>query len=904
MPKIPTFTSQARPTAEIGAVTSNLQVPLSQTVAGALSPLTDMVVKKAVQANDTQNRTEALTLENKFIMDMQKVNETIANDPVYGVNKEAANAYYQEQSKILLNKYQGQSTNNASKTLFSNNALGEIQKGIFRNEKQIDKNILVQLDNQVDQKENILLTQAILGDNNQFDYGVLTTDLTNLYTDSYAGKVPAPQLNKIINSIPGKIETYQANKDIGDNPRLAFTELSNPDSKFYSNIPIEQRQRLIKNVKGILLPEVENEWKNYVAAAAEGKEPVPFDLNFAKKILKPQTITQMSNQLKTIDTTVKNTASLNSVSNKDLTSSLTQFKSEIDEKVKAGTLDFIIGENRKKYYNDIAANRQEQLKTDPAQFILTTNDEFKNLALEIANETNPELINQMQINLANRFIEEQERLGVPSYEVKVMPVGQADNWVNAYTNGDQTMRVSMLQTLESQFGSNTSPAMRQLLIAGLPTTAELSAYFGSPDITKIFLSFDDKEERNRLKTFGVDNNVKFNTLRSDIRTSKDIRIFEDIVALNGGENSSVASEKMSNIVDTLTYYTLNDMFVNGNNERVARTKAIALIGDSFQVEDTYYVPTILGGKRLNQNQVDAVVDKANVIKDHYLTEFGPVAFGSLKDKASSLEINEQFNINLKEGEWRNTPDGESLIYGIVFPDGAFTPIKNANNEFLEFRIDSFGDYTLPGTDIQMNINLKNPVEPSSDDAASLTGEDRVRYVDAQTTMSDATSYTGANDQPSFLNYMKKVENASIINKTPKSFRHSSPEGGLDTVGFGHKLTAEEQKTNTIYGYNIDNLTTEQVNDIFQQDINKAEEILIKNYGDKYNNLDDRRKQMLIDFQFNGGSKMVKKFKKFRTAIFNGDEETMKKEYIRFFTDTQGSTKSLARNKDFADYFFN
>ena len=903
MPKIPTFTSQARPTAEVGSVKSNLKIPLSQTVAGALSPLTDMVVKKAVQANDTQNRTEALTLENKFIMDMQKVNETITNDPVYGVNKEAANAYYQEQSKILLNKYQGQSTNNASKTLFANNALGEIQKGIFRNSNQIDKNILTQLDNQVDQKENHLLTQAILGANNQFDYGVLTTDLTNLYTDSYGGKVPAPQLNKIINSIPGKIETYQANKDIGDNPRLAFTELNNPDSKFYSNIPIEQRQRLIKNVKGILLPEVENEWKNYVAAAGEGKEPVPFDLNFAKKILKPQTITQMSNQLKTIDTTIKNTASLNSISNKDLTSSLIQFKSEIDEKVKAGTLDFIIGENRKKYYNDIAANRQEQLKTDPAQFILTTNDEFKNLALEIANETNPELINQMQINLANRFIEEQERLGVPSYEVKVMPVSQADNWVGAYTNGDQNMRVSMLQTLESQFGSNTSPAMRQLLIAGLPTTAELSSYFGSPDITKIFLSFDDKEERNRLKTFGVDNDVKFNTLRSDIRTSKEIRIFEDIVALNGGENSSVASEKMSNIVDTLSYYTLNDMFVNGNSERVARKKAIDLIDNSFEVQDTYYVPTILGGKRLNQNQVDAVVDKANVIKDHYLTEFDAVAFGSVKDKTSSLDINEQFNINLKEGEWRNTPDGESLIYGIVFPDGAFTPIKNANNEFLEFRIDSFGDYTLPGTDIQMNINLKNPV-PEEDNSASLTEDDRLRYVDSGMIMSDATNYTGANDQPSFLNYMKKVENSSIINKTPKSFRHSSPEGGLDTVGFGHKLTAEEQKINTIYNYNIDTLTIEQVNDIFQQDINKSEQVLIKTYADKYNNLDDRRKQMLIDMQFN-----VRNFNKpsvfpnFKKALFAGDEETMKKEYKRFFK-SNGQTKSLARNKDFADYFFN
>ena len=105
MPKIPTFTSEARPTAQVGSVKSNLQIPLSQTVAGALSPITDFVVKKAVQANDTQNRTEALTLENEFIRDMQTVNETIANDSVLGVNKEAANAYYKEQSNSLINKY-------------------------------------------------------------------------------------------------------------------------------------------------------------------------------------------------------------------------------------------------------------------------------------------------------------------------------------------------------------------------------------------------------------------------------------------------------------------------------------------------------------------------------------------------------------------------------------------------------------------------------------------------------------------------------------------------------------------------------------------------------------------------------------------------------------------------------
>ena len=39
MPKIPTFTSEARPTAQAASVVSNIKIPLNQTVAGALRPL-------------------------------------------------------------------------------------------------------------------------------------------------------------------------------------------------------------------------------------------------------------------------------------------------------------------------------------------------------------------------------------------------------------------------------------------------------------------------------------------------------------------------------------------------------------------------------------------------------------------------------------------------------------------------------------------------------------------------------------------------------------------------------------------------------------------------------------------------------------------------------------------------
>ena len=837
MPKIPTFTSEARPTAEVGSVKSNLQIPLSQTVANAISPITDYVVKKAVQENDTQNRAEALRLENDYIREIQEVNDYINNDQVLGVNKEAANAYYKEKSNALISKYQLQATNDASKTLFTNNALGEVQKSIFRIEKQIDKNIFTQLNNQVAEKENYLLSQALLGDNNEFDFGVLRTDLTKLYTDAYTGKIPAPDLQNMINDIPSLVQTFEANRDIGNDARLAFTELNlGTNSTLYPDIKLEERQKLIKSAKGILIPEIQEEWKNYVAAAALGKEPVPFDLAFAKKILPPKTIALMNNQLKVIDKTIKNTTILNSTPNKELSKSFDNIIAEIDGQVKSKTIDFITGENKKKYYTEIVATREEALKKDPASFILKTNDSIRELADQIANEKNPELINEMQNDLANRLVEEQIRLGVPSYNVKVMPVDQAENWVNNYLNGDENMRVAMLQTLNAQFGENNAAAMIQLLEAGLPTTAELSSYFNNPNITKIFLSFDDDKEKERLKKFGKDNDTgfNFNTLRNDIRSNSDIKNFENIVALNGGENSSIAAEKMENIVETLAYYTLNDMFVNGSSETAARKKAEALISNSFQIEDTYYVPLIIDGKRLNQNQADAVVDKANVIKDHYLKEWNAVPFGSMDETVNDLEIKEQFNLNLKEGEWRNTADGQSLIYGIVLSDGSFSPIQNANDEFLQFRIDSFGDYTLPGTDIIMNMQLKKSIIPSDDESASLAVDDRIRLVsgDGELPIMSVT-----------LAPMNKFVN-KIISQEGKPFLEATQafkDEEFLTIGYGRNN--KDVKAG-------DTITLEQAKENLQEDIN-VRLIEIQNKIPTFSNLSENLQIALFGEYYRG-----------------------------------------------------
>ncbi len=264
-------------------------------------------------------------------------------------------------------------------------------------------------------------------------------------------------------------------------------------------------------------------------------------------------------------------------------------------------------------------------------------------------------------------------MGQPNYQVKVMSQSQADNFVEQYMNGDQNMRVAMLQNLNSEFGTYNSQAMLQLSAAGLPVTAELSSFFNNPKVTEKFLSFDEKDEQDRLKQFAKDKNINFNTLRKDVRDN--LKDFETAAMRGSSFNNSVALEKIDNIVESLTFYTLSSM-VSGKSENAARKEAVNLINGSFDIQETFFIPLIYDGKSI-ASKTDFIAEKANLIKDFYLQDFGAVAFQSMDEDVTEVELNEAMRDQMKNfGEWRNKADGSGIIYGIVFNDGSFGPIVN------------------------------------------------------------------------------------------------------------------------------------------------------------------------------------------------------------------------------------
>ena len=773
MPKIPTFTAEGS-VEQLAGTTTNIQMNLNQNIASALAPITKTIVEQKVKENVLQNQAEALKLENDFITDMQSVTQTIKTDPKYATNKEAANIYLKEKSDAFIKKYRALATNGNVQDKFSNYALAETQKSIFKVDTLVSNQIITSLNNSYSTaKKNLLLTAYMDGG---IAKETLGTDLTKLAIDTYSEQVSPPELQKLLDNIPVEIDLFDGLEDVGNFPKRTFQLLK--DKNYLPNLSRDQRIDLEEKAKTLLLPEIENDWKNYVAAAALGKEPVPFNMDFAKEILPADTITEMENQLETIDDTIGKVKILNSINSKDLKETMDQYKLEIDAKVKTGVIDFLVGEKKKEYYNNIVNNRQELLETDPAKFIIDTNEDIK-AAIEAIELAEGDQKNILEAELATTMIQIQTDLGVPKYNQKVMTSDQSKSFVNTYKKNDQNTRIAMLQGLELQFGDLNNKAFQQLLNDGLPETAILSSYFQNPAITEAFLSFDSKEKRTELKEFAKQNNVKFDKLQKDIRTSKAIRLFEDIVATNTGANNADTVEQMNSITEILTYYTLNQMFTESDTSEVkARKKAIGLIKDNFQIEDTYYVPKIWDGKKLLDSHVDTIVAKTEIIKDHYVDQWGAIAFGSMKDDTLTIDIENEFEVNVKEnGEWRNTSDGEGLIFGIILPDGEFAPVKNANDNFLEFDFDD-DSYILPGTDIKLNMNLNDFIQTEDDQAALITDENA------------KPRFAGLVEANKFFNYVKKKEGPFF-----KSATQATEGESKLTIGYGRYGAAEGQTVN-------------------------------------------------------------------------------------------------------------
>lgn len=693
MPKIPTFTTQARPTAEVGSVKANVKVPLSQTLATALAPATDAIVKHRINEKNFENKTEALKLENEALLEFTNTLDQASKLD----NKDQAFELVKTESERIKNIYSNKASNKYVQTLFNNSFYGEVQKGIFKVNSRVSTNIIQSLDLEVNKKKNKILTDAFI-DKNPLAAATVENDLALLYEKNYKGRIDEDEYKALIQGIPSELEIYEVTQNLRKDPRQTYLDLW--DKTKYTNISYENREKLIAQAKGLLTPEIKKEWENFTAAALDGKE-IPFDMNFAKEVLDTKVFNGMMEQYSVIKESVSNTKILNSVNQSELKSTLDSITKDAFD-----SMDYIDAKKMQEYYEGIIDRRNKAMIEDPSNFIINTNPTAEKLFNELQEETIPELQIEKKLALTEFLVAEQKQLGNQDHQIRVMSNQEANGWVNAYKTADAKERIFMLQKLDLEFGEYNSKALLELSSKGLPFTAQLSSFLQDETETMKFLSLDDKSEQQTLRKFLEDNESSLSEVRKAVR--KKLVDFEDVIVRGNRFDTSQASVKMEKIVETLSYYAANELFANQAEsvEDAAKIAANVIMG-RFEIEDSFYVPLVFNGKKVNATDPTGIIDKAELIKNHYLDQFEAVAFGSDKEKDVQI-LTEDFKTQAKyNGEWRNTADGTGLIYGIVFPDASFTPLINKNRENLMFKFDDTSKI-LPGTNIELDYSLARP----------------------------------------------------------------------------------------------------------------------------------------------------------------------------------------------------
>ena len=144
----------------------------------------------------------------------------------------------------------------------------------------------------------------------------------------------------------------------------------------------------------------------------------------------------------------------------------------------------------------------------------------------------------------------------------------------------------------------------------------------------------------------------------------------------------------------------------------------------------------------------------------------------------------------------------------------------------------------------------------------------------------------------FIRYMKVAENAQLLGGDLDYLVHRSPEGGLDTCGYGHKLNVLEKSVGQVYGFDLDNLTPEACDYILALDINNCARDLAGSIP-VWKGRTLRQQEMLVEFQYNLGS-VQRKFPKFTQSVLIKDLNGQRAEYKRHYTAEKGRVVELKR----------
>jgi len=244
MPKIPTFATTARPTAEPTGVRSGIQISPTESVAGALTKPLSTIAEYYAKEEQITNKVKAGELFADATVDVFNAAQAaeLKNNPSEGLD------YFYQQYKVIKDKYKSQAKNSdvgkyfdlefsASKNKYVNSILDKTRT-----------NLVTTRVGQTEQKVKSKIADSLGGNN--FQFKVLSNDILNDYRGLVQdGIISEQDFNIYRDNLPKLIETEMVKKMSITNAYGALSLLD--DDKNYPNIKGDDRDDLRNELRQI-----------------------------------------------------------------------------------------------------------------------------------------------------------------------------------------------------------------------------------------------------------------------------------------------------------------------------------------------------------------------------------------------------------------------------------------------------------------------------------------------------------------------------------------------------------------------------------------------------------------------------------------------------------------------------
>jgi hypothetical protein len=239
MPKIPTFEAQGRPTAEVGGVKSNVQVPFETSLTKMGSVIADYYVKEKEIASKSE--ADQLYIEAQTDIFKAKKEAELKTNPDEGIK------YFDDKLSSIVSTYSSKASNDFVKKYFTTNIAKERPNYATSILSKTRDNLVTARTDQTDTKIKAKIFDTVHS-GNPFSFSILSQEVLNDYQQLEKDGIKSSlDVSQFREKLPSMIETEMVNKAANNNAYAALISLD--DSKNFTSIKGEDREKLKQQLR-------------------------------------------------------------------------------------------------------------------------------------------------------------------------------------------------------------------------------------------------------------------------------------------------------------------------------------------------------------------------------------------------------------------------------------------------------------------------------------------------------------------------------------------------------------------------------------------------------------------------------------------------------------------------------